>query len=90
VKKLTLSAKPGRLAAGAQILFVRLSVRARVSAQVYVGGVARKVAWRKGMPAGTTIARVRLPKLGKGQRFTIVLRATAGTRKAMIKLPLRA
>lgn len=85
---LTLTAVKGRLVAGEQLAYLKLSTRARVTAQVYVGGVAQPIVWRRTFPGGTWSVRFRLPTLAAGQRFSIVIRAESGARKATTKLKL--
>ncbi|RDI74871.1 hypothetical protein Gocc_1760 [Gaiella occulta] len=85
---LTVSALKGRIVAGEQFAYLKLSTRARVTAQVYVGGVAQPIVWRRTLPGGTWSVRFRLPALAAGQRFSIVIRAQSGQRKATAKLEL--
>ena len=85
-----LTATAGRIIAGEQFAFVKLSSRGVIAAQVYVGGVAQPIKWRRTFNAGTWGARIPLPKLAKGQRFTIVLRATSGASRSTATLKLKA
>jgi uncharacterized repeat protein (TIGR01451 family) len=87
---LTVAAVPGRFTAGEQLLYIKLSKGARVTAQLYLGGKAQPIRWRRTLKAGTQIVRVPVPGVRLGQRFTLVVRATSGTRKASATLRLRA
>ena len=87
--KFVVSGVPGRIIAGEQLLYVKLSRSARITAQVYVGSKAKPITWRRSLGAGTAIVRIPLPKLGKGQHFRIVLRATNGASKASTTLRLK-
>ena len=86
--RFTVSAAAGRIVAGEQFAVLKLSSRATVTAQIYVGGAAQPIGWRRTLNAGTSGVRVPLPKLAKGRRFTIVFRATSGTRKSSTMLRL--
>ncbi len=86
--RFTIGATPSRIVAGEQIVFLKLSSRGRLTAQVYVGGSAQKITWRRTLPAGTNPVRIPLPTLNKGQRFTIVLRGTSGKSTSSTKLKL--
>ncbi len=84
-----LTATAGRIIAGEQFAFVKLSSRGVIAAQVYVAGVAQPIKWRRTFKAGTWGARIPLPKLGKGQRFTIgpsARRAARAARRQRCKL----
>ena len=85
-----LTATAGRIIAGEQFAFVKLSSRGVIAAQVYAGGVAQPIKWRRTFNAGTWGARIPLPKLAKGQRFTIVLRGTSGASRSTATLKLKA
>jgi uncharacterized repeat protein (TIGR01451 family) len=86
----TIAAVPSRFVSGEQLLFIKLSKGARVSAQLYLRGKAQPIRWRRTLKAGTQIVRVPVPGVRLGQRFTLVVRATSGTRKVSATLRLRA
>jgi hypothetical protein len=85
----TISAVRGRVVAGEQLLFIKLSQGAQVNAQVYVANKPQKITWRRSLGAGTAIVRIPLPVVLKhGQHFRLVLRATHATSKASTTLRL--
>jgi hypothetical protein len=86
--RFTVSAVKGRIVAGEQLASIKLSARARVTAQVYLRGVPRPIGWRRMLAAGTSIVRIPVPGIGHGQRFTLVVRAQSGSRKATTTLKL--
>jgi len=87
---LKLTARATTFTAGEQLAYVSLSKRASLVAQVFVGGVARPIGWRRTFPAGTFIVRIPVTAVGKGQRFTIVVRAKNGSQTSNATLRLKA
>ena len=88
--KFVVSGVPGRIVAGEQLLYVKLSRTAQITAQVYVGGKAKPITWHRRLGAGTALVRIPLPAtLVKGQHFKIVLRATSGSSKTSASLSLK-
>ena len=85
----TVSSVAGRISAGEQLVYIKLSARARVTAQIYRGGVARPIVWRRTLGAGTSIVRIPLTGVTHGQSFTLVLRAKTATKTATTRLRLK-
>jgi len=85
---LRISAIAGKIRARQQLAYLSLSRHARVTAQDYVAGRGLPITWRRTFGAGTAIVRIPLPKLAKGQHFSIVFRAKDGKATASTKLKL--
>jgi hypothetical protein len=86
----TVAATPGRVVAGEQLVYIKLSQSAKVTAQVYVAGKAQKITWTRSLSGGTAIVRIPLPAtLKHGQHFRLVLRATHAAKKASTTLSLK-
>jgi Domain of unknown function DUF11 len=85
----TLSSVPGHILAGEQLVYIKLSARARVSAQLYRGRVALPIVWHRNLGAGTTLVRIPLNGVVHGQHFTLVLRAKTGAKTATTRLSLK-
>jgi hypothetical protein len=89
VLRFKLGARAARVVANDQLVYIALTGSASVSAQVYVGGHAQPIRWRRSLSAGTVIVRIPLPKLNHGQRFALVLRAKHGKAVSTVRLQLR-
>ena len=87
--RFTVSSAAGHIVAGEQLVYIKLSARARVSAQIYRNGVAQPITWHRTLAAGTTLVRIPLAGLTPGQHFTLVLRAATATKKATTRLALK-
>jgi hypothetical protein len=87
--RFTVSSVPGHIVAGEQLVYIKLSAGARISAQLYHGGVPLPIIWHRTLGAGTTLVRIPLKGIARGQHFTLVLRANTGTKTATTRLSLK-